>query len=118
MAAINWPVDLPETLRIDGLQSQDQDAVIKTDMDTGPQKRRLRFTAAVENISGSIVMSMEQLDIFRTFYRTTIKRGAMRFKMMHPITCELKEFRIKTPPSFAPSGNGLWIVTLDMEALP
>lgn len=118
MASIDWPATLPQTLQRDGLSTKDQSAVVRTDMDTGPAKVRLRFTAAVENIKGNILLTEEQLAIFQTFFRTTTKRGTLRFNMLHPVSCQTKEFRFKGEPDINPSSEGHFIASLELEVLP
>ena len=118
MASIDWPASLPQVLRLEGLKTKDQNAVVRTDMDAGPAKVRLRFTSAYEDVSGSVVLTQEELSVLQTFFRTACKKGAVRFNMMHPITSEIKEFRFKSTPDLSPSGDGNFIVSLELEALP
>ncbi len=118
MASIDWPSSLPQTLRLDGLKTKDQEATVRTDMDTGPAKVRLRFTAASEDVSGSLLLTADELAILQTFFRTTVKRGTLRFNMIHPVTLLTKEFRFKSSPDTAPSGDGNFIASLSLEAMP
>lgn len=116
MADIYYPTNLPEIIA-PGYSTQDQDGVIRTDMDAGPQKTRLRYTACSENITCQMVADDTELANLLTFYRTTTRRGALRFIMKHPVTQENRYFRFQTPP-YPVENNGLWTINLSLEVLP
>lgn len=116
MPDIYYPATLPE-IQAPGYNSKDQDGVIRTDMDAGPQKTRLRYTACSEYINCQIVCDDTELANFMTFYRTTTARGALRFVMKHPVTGVNRYFRFMAPPDEA-ENEGLWTIRLKLEALP
>jgi len=115
MPDIAWPSTLPEVIA-PGYQAQDQDGLIRTQMDAGPVKVRRRYTACVEKISCSVVLDASELAIFDNFYRGTAARGARRFLMAHPVTGVLREFRFTEPPQKTET-DGLFNVSLKLEAL-
>lgn len=115
MADIYFPSDLE--IVSSGYSSQDQNGVIRTDMDAGPAKTRLRYTACSEYLNCKIVANDSELSEFLTFFRTTIKRGALRFIMPHPVTGENRYCRIMEPPVVAEE-SGLWNIGLKLEVLP
>ncbi len=116
MADIYYPATLPEIIA-PGYKSQDQDGVIRTDMDAGPQKTRPRYTACSEYITCQVVCDDTEHDNFMAFYRITTARGALRFVMKHPGTGVNRYFRFREPPAAAET-SGLWAISLQLEALP
>ena len=115
MADITWPDTLPEVIAA-GYQSQDQDGTIRTQMDAGPVKVRLRYTACTEKITCSLVLDASELATFNSFYRGTVARGAKRFLMAHPVTGVLRDFRFVEPPQTTET-DGLYTISLKLEVL-
>jgi len=116
MAVISWPAGLPATLRLDGLRGQYKDPVIRTDMDAGPTKARLRYTRPPKHYSGTMILSGEQRNMLDYFYRITTRYGALRFNFTNPQTLEIREYRFKAPPDES-SADGRWNVALQLEEL-
>jgi hypothetical protein len=116
MAAISWPAELPLTLRSDGLKSQYKDPVLRTDMDVGPAKTRLRYTRPPKTHSGTIIVDEAGRELLEYFYRITTRFGALRFNFTNPQTLEVREFRFTSPPEET-CGDGIYTVTLQLEEL-
>jgi hypothetical protein len=116
MAAISWPADLPATLRIAGLKGQYKDPVIRTEMDAGPAKARLRYTRPPKYYTGTMILNSEGLKTLDYFYRVTTRYGTLRFNFANPQTMEIREYRFRAPPDEGES-EGLGCVTLQLEEL-
>ena len=116
MAALSWPADLPRTLRLEGLRAQYKDPVIRTEMDAGPAKARLRYTRPPKYYTGTMALTGEQRDRLDYFYRIDSRFGALRFNFANPQTLETREYRFRAPPDET-NADGLWIVTLQLEEL-
>ena len=69
-------------------------------MDSGPASVRNRFTAITQTVKGSIVLTGSQLATFNTFFRSTLKQGALSFTWIHPFTEESVEIRFKKKPEW------------------
>jgi hypothetical protein len=117
MAAISWPEDLPVTLKIAGLRGQYKDPVIRTDMDMGPAKARLRYTRPPKNYTGSIIVDETGREQLAYFYRITTRYGALRFNFANPQTLEIREYRFKAPPDESGDEDGLYTISLQLEEL-
>jgi hypothetical protein len=117
MAAISWPEDLPATLILAGLKAQFVDPVLRTDMDTGPRKTRLRYTRPPKNYTGSIIINEAGRQRLEYFYRITTRFGALRFNFTNPQTLEVREFRFRAPPDESNTGDGVWNISLQLEEL-
>lgn len=71
----NWPVSLPKPA-LSGYSVEPQNAVLKTQMEAGPNRYRKRYTAVPTDIKGRILLNAAQMAIFKTFYQVTINQGA------------------------------------------
>lgn len=93
------------------------DNVIRTDMEIGPPKVRLRGTAAPVVCSGSMHMTSTQVVNFRTFFDDTVNYGADEFDTIHPRTTAAVSVSFIGNPSYQRSGHD-WIVSFNFEILP
>jgi hypothetical protein len=115
MTAITYPENLP-AIRSSGFQSQYQDPVIRTQMDAGPVKQRLRYTAAPKKITGTIVVDEGEREIFETWFTETLGFGTLRFVMRNPQTLNLEEFRFTGVYSETET-DGLFEISLPLERM-
>jgi hypothetical protein len=115
MTAITYPAGLPE-VRESGMSSQYQNPVIRTQMDAGPAKQRLRYTAVPKNLSGSIAVDDGQYAVFNAWYTSVLGYGTLRFVMKDPRTGELREFRFTDVPSESDAA-GLTEISLPLEMM-
>jgi hypothetical protein len=111
-----WPSTLPRYFLKDGFTQDAADNLITSQTSVGPAKVRRRSTAGVEPLSGTIVMSLAQVAIFRNFVRNTIKDGAVPFTFPDPFGGADLLVRRKSH-SLSPWGTS-WRVQLSLEALP
>jgi hypothetical protein len=92
MTNIRYPDSLP-ALRSSGFQSQYQDPVLRTQMDAGPVKQRLRYTAVPKRYTATIVVDEAERRVFEAWFAETLGFGTLRFVMQNPQTLDLEEFR-------------------------
>jgi hypothetical protein len=117
MANATWPASLPQDLEQAGHFEAAPDTVIRSEMSTGAQKIRRRFTAAPVPIPGKQLMTTAQVATLRTFYVTTLGGGALPFDWKLPRTGTTTTFRFLKPPKWSPA-SPLWEVQLALEAMP
>lgn len=117
MAAV-WPTSLPANFITSGFEMAQQNAVIRTQMDTGAPKRRRRFTAAIKMIKGSMVLTTTQYSTLDAFYTSTLKNGSLPFDFAHPISGSSISCYFTEPPKY--TANGPWLVnaSISLEVLP
>jgi hypothetical protein len=115
MTGITYPPALPG-IRSSGFQSQYQDPVIRTPMDAGPVKQRLRYTAAPKQFTGSIVVDEYERGIFEAWFTETLGFGTLRFVMQNPQTLDLEEFRFTGGYSETET-DGLFELSLPLERM-
>ncbi len=94
-----FPATLPQRLSSDTTVKDDESRAI-TDMDSGPASVRNRFTAITQTVKGSMLLTGSQLSTFYTFFRTTLKHGALSFTWSHPFTEETVTIRFKNKPEW------------------
>ena len=118
MSIPTWNNTLPQTLLVDGYGQSFPELIIKSNMDAGPAKVRRRFTAGVEPVSGTMVMTATQLTALATFYNTTLLGGSLRFSWTkppaHTTACEM---RFTASPSWTKVDSN-YEVSLSLEILP
>jgi len=115
MADITYPAALP-IMQIRGLTSQYKDPVIRTEMDAGPVKQRLRYTAAPKQFTGVITLTEDQRALFDSWFVHDLGYGTLRFNMTNPQTLAVEEFRFTGPPGESES-DGYWELSLPVERL-
>jgi hypothetical protein len=119
----NWPETLPQQMGPDTSVKDEESRAIQS-MDSGPASVRNRFTAIVQTIDTTIILTGAELVIFQTFFRTTLSHGQDRFTWTHPVDGSSVEMRFKTKPQWScirPHVNAserLWQAGLELEVLP
>jgi hypothetical protein len=111
----SYPYRLP-VIRAPGFSSKYKNPVIRTQMDAGPDKQRLRYTAVPKLFTGTAIMSDEDLDVFEGWFVNTIGYGVLRFSMPDPRTGSVREFRF-TDMYGESESNGLWEISLPLERM-
>jgi len=93
----SWPASLPTWLIDSSYQEEPPERTIESRMDAGPAAVRRRFTAGETAISGRIPLSAAEKTTLDTFFRDELKSGALTFDRAHPVTGEVKTFRMRRP---------------------
>lgn len=117
MSVPTWPETLPEQLLQDSYEENAPNVLIKSNMETGPAKMRRRVTSGVRSVRGHQIMTLEQLNIFKTFFNTTLYGGALRFSWADPTGNEAVEMRFVDAPAWA-AQEGFFRVEMNLEILP
>ncbi|MDR1506574.1 MAG: hypothetical protein LBI67_05675 [Treponema sp.] len=116
MTGINYPDSLP-AIRAAGFSSTYKDPVIRTQMDAGPVKQRLRYTAVPKQFTGTIVVTEEERLVFETWFTGVLGFGTLRFVMQNPQTLVPEEFRF-TGAYDETEMDGLYEISMPLERLP
>lgn len=111
-----WPASLPQYILQDGFSESFAKNTVRTAMDVGPPKMRKRSTNAPRPVSVQQYMTDTQLNVFDTFYASTLGWGAERFDWVHPRTQAVKEFRFTIEPVYTPEGAG-YMVQMKLEIM-
>ena len=101
-----WPLSLPFFDRADGhSRTGPQNAVIRTQMDTGPAKVRRRTTLAPKIYSGIMrPLTKAEFATFEAFFEDTIAAGSLSFHATDEWDGVLKEFRFVGTYTMQPAG--------------
>lgn len=123
--AVAWPSSVPECFEKNSYNYRPQNALIRTDMDTGPPKVRRRFTAITKDHSGTIIMDTTEKESFETWFYTTAGFGSEEFTITNPqddadtITCRFKSGNGEPLYNIKQNGGTLdWEIQFTMEELP
>ncbi|ANT39919.1 hypothetical protein RGUI_0846 [Rhodovulum sp. P5] len=114
-----WP-SIPFFVARDGWQrTGPENAVLRTDMETGPAKQRRRTTAAPKRWSGAIPsLTAAELASFETFFDTTLQTGALSFTATDPADETVKTFRFVGGYRVTQPDPGVFRVAAELEVLP
>ncbi len=118
-SSIYWPADFPQQFLIDGFEERPANFLIRTEMDAGVAKQRPRFTTGAEMFSGVLLMTNTQYELFKLFFKETLKMGSLEFNM--PKRGETETYQVVrfTTEGYIPSPHGrFWDVKLNLELLP
>jgi hypothetical protein len=124
MATINWPTTLPHCFITDSFNEALPNNLLRDDYDVGPAGVRPRSSAAVRPISGRLVMTTAQWEIFKDFCADDLLQRSLAFGFpefgVDPNVSPTPTWlvRIVEPPSRVRFGPGKWIVNLALEILP
>jgi hypothetical protein len=113
-----WPGTLPQSLNLEGFESQLASNVVRTPMDVGPAKQRLRSTAAPQPLRGKIIFNIEEFALFEEFFISTLSGGALEFEWVHPITRQFCIMRFTEPPKYGAITPINITVSMALEILP
>jgi len=115
--AEQWPNGI-QTLLNDNYSETSQPSYIKTEVDTGPVKTRLRYTKPLEELSCEIIVSNAvQYPIFKNFYNITLAQGTKTFNFNNPITRVVTEYQFIEPPTYQALGPLYQTVSMKWRAL-
>lgn len=113
-----WPAELPQLPLTRGYVEKSPFPVIQSP-ERGPQKSRLRYTAAPRPSSASFLLTTEEKDIFEAWHEGEIAFGAMPYEWHEwgDETRPVYQYRIVSEPEWVPAGID-WIVSLSLIRLP
>lgn len=112
-----WPAQLQDVFNQDSFQYQIGETVIRSSMDIGPAKVRRRFTKPINEVTGSIWVSVAEFQIFYNFFNTTLNGGTLPFDFYNPLLAATKEYRFKGPPRITPVGFETYRLDFNWEEL-
>lgn len=114
-----WPVSLPQFFLIGSYSTGFGDGRIRSDNEYGPAKVRRRTSSSVRPLSGEMVMTQAQLEIFETFVNTTIMGGVLPFTFPSQIGGSALLVRFgENLPSWSRYGADRWLATFELEIMP
>lgn len=97
--------------------------MLKTDMEVGPPKRRLRSTTPLTKLSGTLELDETQFGTFRTFIETTLVYGTLSFNFPDYINSTTMEVVLDINTGgdlygITQSGNHTYKIDLKLEEVP
>lgn len=111
-----WADTLPATPIAMGHNDTRAEGVLRTEMDTGPAKTRVRFTAVPRYLTYQFYLTTTQKTACDTFYYTTVGMTGS-FTFTDPMTAASLTCTFLAPPTYAVHGLG-YIATVQFEVAP
>ena len=121
---IMWPTSLPQKPNQSSYTHEVPCEVIRTSMETGPDKIRYRGGHMPEIITATYLVTTEQKSYMRDFLHDTLKCGAIYFDWPVPDTNSLNYVlaRVKSDGTklctFTPVGPTHWNAMIKLEIWP
>lgn len=100
------------------VQSRPVDNVIKTEMESGPQKQRLKDRVIYYRHSGEIRIRIAKLATFLDFYNLDADQGCTPFEWTDPYTAVTKLYRFVSQPTISHILADLVSVAFEVEEIP
>lgn len=111
-----WPLTLPQAPG--GVTERAPYHAIRSVPETGPEKRRPRYTGGIRHFALSFLLWDDEVATLETFYQTTLLGGSLAFDWLHPRTGAAASMRFTSPPDMRPTGPRSYRVTFETEVLP
>jgi hypothetical protein len=115
-----WPDTLPQAFQQDDYSEAEADGLLEYAPDTGPSITRLRTTAAMRPLSGSMDMTGVQLATLRNFWGDTLVKGSLPFTFPDQLGGDplLVKFPKGSAPSWGEILDDLYRVKINLMVLP
>lgn len=106
---VNWPQGLP---CFQSWQEQLEDNVLRTEMEVGQEKRRLRHTRQRRQITTQLTLKFHQYQALRTFYQADCLQGTISFNLTHPLEGTPIEVFFEVPVNYEAFNKYMVVVPL------
>jgi hypothetical protein len=113
-----WPATLPQKLDGAGFSIEREDNLIRSGVDYGVDKQRLRYTAVPELVEGSFIVDQAQYNTFVSFWFTDIQSGALQFDWVHPMTENPTVMEMAAPYKVTHISGDKFRITINLRILP
>ena len=117
--AIPWPVTIPQYMEL-GEDETLPKLALRSNLDSGRPKLRLRSIAGARVIGGTVQMTVAQVEIFDLFYIIDLKNGMKKFTWKHPRTGVTTDFYFASVPKYRSETDkkNIYLVSLELEIMP
>lgn len=112
-----WPSALQDKVNEAGFQHEFGKTAIESAMDIGLNKKRQRYTKAIDKFSVTLTLDFDDYGTLYTFFKTTLAGGTRNFLYDHPFTGVETEFRMNEP-KMSPMGGKKMRVNMVWELVP
>ena len=118
---VTWPGVLPLPT-LEGYGGGPDDAVLRTEMESGPARQRKRFTQVPHRYGSRFRFNGPQFAIFRAWFTHKAKAGGEWFTMQLDSGLGLEDHEVrfvgdgKKPYQWTKQPGGFWIVITSLEA--
>ncbi len=112
-----FPASLPH-FHQGSVQSAVVDNVVRTEMETGPQKQRLKDRVFYMRHSGEMRIKTAKLSTFLDFFNLDADQGCTPFEWSDPFTAATKMYRFIGQPSINHISGDLVSVSFTVEEIP
>ncbi|MCM2506061.1 Ig domain-containing protein [Aureimonas altamirensis] len=121
MAFDVWPISLPQDFLLSGYSYAMGDGRLRSNMDTGPAKLRLRTANMPSSITGNMILNASQVRTLEQFVNVTTLGGTISFQIRDPQLYQLSGHRALVRfvdlPGWNPITPNLFQVSIKLEKM-
>lgn len=115
---LEWPSTLALTLKV-GAQKTVRSRVLRSKMDSGEEKIRLRDTAQVKIFTGEVaIKNRDQHKTFWDWFENSHFQGAEPFEWIDPFTGDIGTYYISSDVTESDAGGGVSSISFTLTELP
>lgn len=109
-----WPTELPDGFLIDGYHEIAADPAIHDNIAYGPDIDRRRTYLRLLDVTGDLILTIEQFITLEDFYFNTLVVGSLAFHWANSLTGETSVYRFLEAPIFVSASGNRIRVTLHL----
>jgi len=109
-----YPISLQQCSNTD-FQENVIPSYVQSEMDTGPEKKRVRFTKQRYAMAFTITATVDQYNTFIAWGESTLAFYTKSFYFDHPITKTQRTYIFKEPPQIQALGPIHFTISLNLE---
>jgi hypothetical protein len=113
-----WPPELQQYLNEESFTRVKQDTNITTQVETGPVKKRRRFTNPQIYLNATIWVHKDDYTVLEDWYDNGLSNGTDTFDFVDPPTGRIETFRFVAPFTTVPLGGVYYQVSMQWESIP
>ena len=114
----NFPTELEQEFNEQGFNFVKGDTKIRSEIEVGPPKQRNRYTKSFDQITANILICMDNYNVFKSFYETTLDNGTLPFTYFNPLEQAVNTFRFVGSYQIQPLGGRYFTLSFSWEILP
>ena len=95
---VAWPDDLNQCVLSDGFSEEPERNVVAFRPEVGPPKERRRTSVSSDLVTMPGLVSFEEWELLKVFYRDTLSDGILEFSRTNPVTGESTNYKFTAAP--------------------
>lgn len=112
-----YPSNIPQKFQERGFEYTVGNNLIRSEFSSGPSQTRRKSTKRIDTMKGVIRFTKDELQVFETWYNSTIKDGSLSFYITNPMNQQTIEVKFKNQYKYVPIGFDTYDVNFELEVI-